>query len=75
MDVFIEDIITITVDDKHWIDCAKSAALLEIHTLFQPLQPLEPLKLDNPLSVRKLTGEEQIDNRKTCRGWDIKITL
>ena len=28
MDGFIDDIITITVDDNHWIDRAKSAALL-----------------------------------------------
>ena len=33
MDGFIDDIITITVDDKHWIDRAKCAALLVIHTL------------------------------------------
>ena len=49
MDGFIDDIITITVNDDHWIDCAKSAALLVIHTLFRPLQPSEPLKRDNPL--------------------------
>ena len=39
MDGFIDDIITITVDDNHWVDCAKTAALLVIHTLFRPLQP------------------------------------
>ena len=47
MDGFINDIITITVDDKHWIDHAKSAALLVIHTLFRPLQPSETLKRDD----------------------------
>ena len=40
MDGFIDEIITIMVDDDHWIDRAKFAALLVIHTLFQPLQPL-----------------------------------
>ena len=44
MDGFIDDIITITVDDKHWIDRKKSVAQLVIHTLFRPLQPSEPLK-------------------------------
>ena len=34
MDGFIDDIITITVNDDHWIDLAKSAALLVTHTLF-----------------------------------------
>ena len=45
MDGFINNIITITVDEKHWIDRTDSAALLIIHTLFRPLEPLEPLKL------------------------------
>ena len=37
MDGFIDDIITITVNDDHWVDRAKSADLLVIHTLFRPL--------------------------------------
>ena len=52
MDGFIDDIITIPVDDKQCIDCAKSAAILVIHTLFRPLQPTEPLKQEDPLSLR-----------------------
>ena len=71
MDGFIDDIITITVDDEHWIDRAKSAALLVIHTLFWPLQPSEPLKRDNPLSLRKLVGKRKLAEQKTCLGWDI----
>ena len=34
MDSFINDIITITVDDEYWIDRAKIAALWVIYTLF-----------------------------------------
>ena len=71
MDGFIDDIITITVDDDHWIDRAESAALLVIHTLFRPLQPSEPLKQDDPLSLRKLAGEGQLAEQNTCLGWDI----
>ena len=71
MDGFIDDTITITVDDEHWIDRAKSAALLVIHTLFRPLQPLEPLKRDDPLSLRKLDGEGKKSEQKKCLGWDI----
>ena len=63
---FIYDISTITVDDEHWIDRAKSAALLVIHTLFRPLQPSEPLKRDDPLSLRKLAGVGQLDEHKAC---------
>ena len=68
---FINDIITITVDNEHWIDRAKSAALLVIHTLFRPLHPSEPLKRDYPLSLWKLTGEGQLAEQKTCLGWYI----
>ena len=71
MDGFIDDIITITVDDDHWIDRAKSEALLVIHTLFRSLQALESLKRDDPLSLRKLAVEGQFVEQKTCLGWDI----
>ena len=56
MDGFIDIIITITVNADHWIDRAKSAALLVIYTLFRPLHPSEPLKRDDPLALRKLAG-------------------
>ena len=71
MDGFINDIITITIDVNHWIDRAKSASLLVIHTLFRPLESSEPLKRDDPLSLRKLAGDGQLAERKTCLVWDI----
>ena len=61
MDYFIDEIITIK----------KIAVLLVIHSLFRTLQPLEPLKRDNPPSLRKLAGEGQLTEQKTCLGWDI----
>ena len=71
MDGFIDDIITIPVDDEHYIYRANSAFLLVIHTLFQPLQPSEPLKRDDPISLRELTVEGQLAEQNTCLGWDI----
>ena len=68
---FINYIITITVDDKHWIYRAKSAALLVIHTLFRPLHQSEPLKRYYPLSWRKLAGEGKLYDHKEWLGWDI----
>ena len=65
MDVFIGDIITINVYDEHWIERAKSAALLVIHTLLRPLHLSEPLKRDDPLSLRKLEGEGKLAEQKT----------
>ena len=71
MDGFIDSIITITVHDEHWIYRAKSAALLVIHTIFQQLQPSEPPKRDDPLSLSKLVGEGQLAKQKTFLVWDI----
>ena len=71
MDGFIDDVITITVDDGHWIDCSKSAAPLVIHTLFRPLHPSKPLKRDDPISLRRLVGEGQLAEHKTYLGWYI----
>ena len=71
MDGFIDYIITIIVDDEHCIDRTTITALLVIYTLFQPLQPSEPLKQDDPLSLRKMEGEGQLAKQKTCLGWDI----
>ena len=62
MDGFIRDIITITVDDKHWIERAKSADILVIHTLLRPLHPSEPLKREAKLSFKENWG-----GRKTGR--------
>ena len=44
MDVLIDDIVTITIDDPNWVECAKNVALWVIHTIFRLLQSSEPPK-------------------------------
>ena len=65
-------IITIMVDEKPWIDRAKSAALLVIHTLSCPVQPSEPLKRDDLLFLKKIDGGGTTIRTKTCLVLDIK---
>ena len=72
IDGFIDEIITITIDDPHWVERAKNADLLIIHTIFRPWQSDKPLKRDDPLPLRKLEVEGQLAKRKTCLGWDIQ---
>ena len=72
MDGFIDDIITITIDYPRWVERAKNAALLIIHTIFRPQHSDKPLKRDAPLSLRKLAGEGQLTHHKTCLGRDIQ---
>ena len=71
MDVFINVIITITIYDPCWVERAKNTALLVIHTIFRLLQPYKPLKQDDPLSLRKISVEGQLVERKTCLVWGI----
>ena len=56
MNGFIDDTITITIDNPHWVERAKNTALLIIHTIFRPWQSNETLKRDDPLSLRKIAG-------------------
>ena len=72
MDGCIHEIITITIDNPRWVERAKNAALLIIHTIFIPRQSDEPLKRYDPFSLRKISGEGQLALRKTCLGWDIQ---
>ena len=65
MDGFIYDTIIITLDDPCWLERAKNAALLVIHTIFRPLHHYEPLKQDDPLSLHKFRLEGQLVKRKT----------
>ena len=60
MDGLIYYIIPITIDNPCWVEHAKNSSLLVIHTIFRHLHPNEPLKLDDPLSLRKLAGEGQL---------------
>ena len=71
MNGLIDDIITITIDDPCWVEYAKNADLLIIHTIFRTNNFHQPLKLDEPLSLRKLAGEGQLAKLKTCMVWDI----
>ena len=71
MDGFIDDIITINIDDPCWVEHVKNVALLVIHTIFRLLHPHEPLKLDDPLSLHKIREEYQLYGRKTCLCWNI----
>ena len=72
IDGFIDEIITITIDDPHWVERNKNTVLLIIHTIFIPWISDKPLKQDEPLSLHKITGEGQLAERNTSLGWDIQ---
>ena len=53
---FINSIVAVTIDEPGWVECAKNSSLLVIHTIFRSLQPSEPLKRNDHLSLRNLAG-------------------
>ena len=57
MDGFIDNIVTINIDNPRWVERANNAVLLIIHTIFRPRQSNETLKRDDPLSLQKLARE------------------
>ena len=69
MDGYIDEIITITIDNPFWVECAKTTAFLVIHTISRRLHLEKPLKCDDPLPLRKLAGEGQLAKLKTCLVW------
>ena len=71
MDGLIDNIIAIILDNKYGIEREKTAALLVSNTILRPLQVSETLKCDNPISIRKLSGEGKLTKWKTCLGWYI----
>ena len=46
---FIDEIITITIDNLRLVECTKNTALLIIYTIFRPRKSDKPLKRDDPL--------------------------
>ena len=51
------------------------AVPLAIHTLFRPLDKLDPVPRDDPLSLRKLSAESPLEERKTVLGWIVDTRL
>ena len=68
MDVLIDDIINITIDDPRWVECAKNAALLIIHTIFIPRKSDKPLKRDDPSHYAILWEKERLMSARPV--WD-----
>ena len=71
VDVYIDDIITTAVHTPDFIERAKQAVPLAIHTIFRPVSPLEPIQRDWAISVRKLLGDGRLEHSKSVLGWII----
>ena len=71
-DGFIDNLITIALDEDNWVDRGSNVAPLAAHCMFRPLHPEDDLPWDESISIRKLEGEGTLDKDKICLGWEIR---
>jgi len=69
VDIFIDDGMVIVPDLHNNRNRAVQSLLLAIHTLCRPLDPNEPIKRDDCLSLGKLEAEGQLTEKFEILGW------
>ena len=65
VDGYIDDLVTLVLDEPALRERAENAVPLLVHILFRPVAPDEPTDRDDPLSLRKLKGEGNLSETKT----------
>ena len=68
-DGYIDDIIAISLNRNENTHKSQEAVPLVVHGVYRPLCKNEPTIRDDPLSLRKLSGEGTPSERKTVLGW------
>jgi len=74
-DVFIDDIIAISLDKEDNINRVFSAAILAIHTVTRPLDPSDEILRKEIISMKKFQAEGSPSEVKTVLGWSINTRL
>jgi hypothetical protein len=74
-DVFIDDIIAISLDKEDNINRVCSAAILAIHTVTRPLDPSDEILRKEIISMKKFQAEGSPSEVKTVLGWSINTRL
>jgi len=68
-DVYIDDIIAISLEDHYKRICA--ASILAIHTVARPVDPIDPIPRKEIISLKKFAAEARPSELKTVLGWAI----
>ena len=68
-DGYIDDVITVMLDEEDWVEKGQNAAPLAVHTTFRPIDKRDILPRDDVTSIRKMEGEGTPDERKKVIGW------
>ena len=68
-DGYIDDIVTVFLGMGDWLQRGQNAALLAVHTLFQPVHESESIPRPNAAATNKLHGEGTPNEQKIVLGW------
>ena len=68
-DGYIDDFLSAGLDQNDEVARSQEAPTLAVHTIFRPLQDKEPIERDDPISIRKLSGEGIPSEKKIMLGW------
>jgi len=68
-DGYIDDCLTVALDQKEEVQRSQEALPLIVHALFRPLDADEPVKRNDNISDDKLKGEGQPSERRVMLGW------
>ena len=71
VDGFIDDLISIILDQMNFPERGRHAVALALHTFFRPTNPDDPVPRDDILSLRKLLAEGGLEETKMVLGWFI----
>ena len=80
IDGYIDDFLTLIIDDKNLIPRGIHAIPLFLYLVFRPVHKNEPVERNDILSKAKLLAEGKLEEEKTFLGWKIntyslRITL
>ena len=68
-DVFIDDVISVVLDDDEGCKRGAAASLLAIHAVCRPVSVCEPVPRNELTAEKKLIAESLLEEVKTTLGW------
>ena len=75
VDCYIDDLTTVTVDIENNWKRGSAAVLAAIHIIGRPVDPDDPIKRVNLVSLTTLTAEASMEEWKILLGWKLNTRL
>ena len=70
-DCYIDNLMTVAVDIGNNKQRAEAAVLLALHTMGRPVDPRDPIKRLNLVSMSNLTAKATLEEEKILLGWKL----